>query len=180
MEHWKTLNRQTILDHSKFLRVENHTVQLPDGRIIEDWPWIITPDYANVVAETKDGRFLCFRQYKYGIGGVSLAPVGGHLDPGEAPLAAAKRELLEETGYTAVDWIHLGQFAVDSNRGGATGYLFLARQAHPIAEPDADDLEEQELLQLTRAELETALRNGEFKVMSWATAVALALGRLNS
>ena len=64
---------------------------------------------------------------------------------------------------------------VDGNRGCGVGHLFLARGARRVAEPAADDLEEQELLSMTRAEVEAALLAGEFKVMSWATVVALAL-----
>ena len=168
-----------ILNHSKFLRVESHTVQLPDGQIIDDWPWVITPDFVNVIVEMVDGRFLCFRQVKYSIDGPTLAPVGGYLEPGEDPLTSAKRELLEETGCEAAEWIDLGHFPVDGNRGAGTAYLFLARQTHKIAEPDADDLEEQTLLFLTRSELETALPAGKFKLLPWVTAVALALVHLN-
>src|SRR5512139_3112346 len=99
MDSWKTLARETVFDRGKFLRVEDHTVQLPDGRVIEYWPWIITPDFINVLAMTEAGEFLCFRQVKYAVAGEALAPIGGYLEPGEEPLAAAKRELLEETGY---------------------------------------------------------------------------------
>ncbi len=60
MQSWNTLSRRTILDHSKYLVVEDHAVELPDGRVIQEWPWIITPDYVNVAAVTRDGRFLCF------------------------------------------------------------------------------------------------------------------------
>ncbi|MCB9444458.1 MAG: NUDIX hydrolase [Ardenticatenaceae bacterium] len=178
MESWKTLNRRTILNHSKFLQVELHIVQLPDGQIIEDWPWVITPDFANVVTETVDGRFLCFRQVKYSIDGPTLAPVGGYLEPGEDPLISAQRELLEETGYEAAEWIELGRFPVDGNRGAGTAYLYLARGAHQVAERNADDLEEQTLVFLTRAEMETALLNGKFKLLPWVTAVALTLAHL--
>ena len=178
MQPWKTLSRRTILNHSKYLAVEEHAVELPDGRVIPDWPWIITPDYVNVAAMDSDGRFLIFRQNKYGIDGTSFAPVGGYLEPGEDPLAAARRELLEETGYAADDWIDLGHYVVGGNRGIATGYLYLARVARRVAEPDADDLEEMELLLLSRDEVETALKAGEFKVLSWATAMALALLRV--
>ncbi|MCB9153921.1 MAG: NUDIX hydrolase [Caldilineae bacterium] len=178
MQPWKTLSRRTILNHSKYLAVEEHAVELPDGRVIPDWPWIITPDYVNVAAMDSDGRFLVFRQNKYGIDGTSFAPVGGYLEPGEDPLAAARRELLEETGYAADDWIDLGHYVVGGNRGIATGYLYLARVARRVAEPDADDLEEMELLLLSRDEVETALKAGEFKVLSWATAMALALLRV--
>lgn len=178
MESWKTLSRRVILDHSKFLVVEEHIVQLPDGQIIHDWPWVITPDFVNVVALTADGLFLCFRQTKYGIEGTSLAPVGGYLEPGEAPLAAAQRELLEETGYEATGWTDLGCYRVDANRGAGMAYFFLARQARRICEPDADDLEEQELLLLTRNQVQAAFDAGDFKLLPWATIVALALRRL--
>jgi ADP-ribose pyrophosphatase len=178
MESWKTLNRRIILNHSKFLRVESHTVQLPDGQIIEDWPWVITPDFANVVAETEDGRFLFFRQVKYSIDGPGLAPIGGYLEPGEDPLISARRELLEETGYEADEWTELGHFPVDGNRGAGTAHMYLARGARQVAERDADDLEEQILLLLSRAEMETALLAGEFKLLPWVTAVTLALWRL--
>jgi ADP-ribose pyrophosphatase len=175
MQPWKTLNRRTVLDQGQYLVVENHSIQLPDGQIISDWPWVITPDYINVLAVTEAGQFLCFRQTKYGVEGTSLAPVGGYLEPGEDPLAAARRELLEETGYQASDWLDLGHYRVDGNRGAGIAYLFLARGARPVAKIQADDLEEQELLHLSRPEIEAAVAAGEFKVLAWATVVALAL-----
>ncbi|GAP07555.1 ADP-ribose pyrophosphatase [Anaerolinea thermolimosa] len=172
---WKTLQIQPVFSSDRWLTVEDRTVQTPDGQVIEHWPWVITPDYINVLAVTPDGRYLVFRQGKYGLEGDSLAPVGGYLEPGEDPLAAAQRELLEETGYTARQWHHLGHFLVDPNRGVARGDLFLASDAFQVAQPVPDDLEEQELLLLSRAELETALRRGQFKVLAWAATVAFAL-----
>lgn len=175
MQAWKTLSRRTLLNHSKYLVVEDHTVELPDGRVISDWPWLITPDYVNVLAVTEAGKFLCFRQTKYAIAGTSLAPVGGYLEPGEEPLAAAQRELLEETGYQAAEWINLGRYAVDGNRGAGSAYLFLARRAYRVAQARPDDLEELQLIHLSRDELEAALDAGEFKLVSWMAVVALAL-----
>lgn len=175
MQLWKTLSRQVLLNHSKFLTVENHTVELPGGRVISDWPWVVTPDYINVAAITEAGKFLCFRQTKYGVEGTSLAPVGGYLEPGEEPLSAAQRELLEETGYAAPEWSTLGQYVVDGNRGAGTAHLFLARGAYAVSQPNADDLEEQHLLQLSRAQVEAALAANEFKVLAWATVMSLAL-----
>jgi ADP-ribose pyrophosphatase len=179
MQAWKTLSRRTILDHSKYLVVEEHTVELPDGQIINNWPWVITPDYINVLAVTKDNMFLCFRQTKYSIEGTTLAPVGGYLEPGEEPLAAAQRELLEETGYKASEWVSLGTYRTGANRGLCMAYLFLAQRAYKVQEPDADDLEEQELLLLSRSEIEDALAVGEFKILSWASLVAFTLRHMN-
>jgi ADP-ribose pyrophosphatase len=175
MESWKTLSRRIILDHSTFLVVEEHTVELPDGQVIDDWPWVITPDYVNVVAVTRDGLFPCFRQTKYGIEGTSLAPVGGYLEPGEDPLEGARRELLEETGYEAEEWSPMGSYRVDASRGAGIAHFFMACQAQRVSEPDSDDLEEQELLLLTREEVQDALASGDFKVLPWATIVSLAL-----
>jgi ADP-ribose pyrophosphatase len=180
MRPWKTLARRTVLDRGRFLVVEDHTVELPDGRIMPDWSWIITPDYAIVVAETESGEFLCFRQTKYAVEGSSLAPVGGYIEPGEDPRLAAERELLEESGHQAREWIDLGHYRVDGNRGAGVAYLFLARRTRHVADVESDDLEEQELVFLSAAELRAALWAGEFKVLAWTTAVALALQYLDN
>lgn len=175
MQPWKTLERQTVLDRGRFLKVEIHRVQLPDGRIIPDWPWLITPDFVNVVPVTPEGLILCFRQTKYGVDGTSLAPVGGFIDPGESPLDAARRELREETGCEASEWIGLGTYRVDPNRGAGMAHLFLARGVRHVAAPSGGDLEEQELLHLTAAETRGALEVGQFKVLAWAAAIEFAL-----
>ena len=176
---WKTLARQIILNHGKFLVVEDHTIELPDGEIIEHWPWVIIPGAAIVLALTQEGEFVCFRQTKYAVEGLSLAPVGGMIEPGEIPLCAAKRELLEETGYVAENWVNLGKYCLDPNRGVADMHLFLAQGAKKVTAPDRDDLEDMELLLLSRAEIESALEAGEFKVISWSAVVALALQYLD-
>ncbi len=179
MQPWKTLSTRTVLDRSPWLRVEERAVELPDGRVIGDWPWIESREFANVVALTDDGSFLLFRQTKYAVGGTTLGPVGGYVDSGEDPLVAARRELLEETGYEASEWTSLGSYVVDGNRGCGVGHLFLARGTRKVADPDADDLEEQELLTMSYDEVEAALRAGEFRVLPWAAAVALALVALD-
>jgi 8-oxo-dGTP pyrophosphatase MutT (NUDIX family) len=179
VQPWTTRSRTTILDRRPWLRVESHVVELPDGRVIDDWPWVESREFANVAAVTEEGLFLLFRQTKYAVEGPTLGPVGGYLEPGEDPLDAARRELLEETGYEATEWTSLGRYAVDGNRGCGIGHLYLARGARRVADPIADDLEEQELLTLTREDVEAALLRGELEVMSWATVVALALVALS-
>ena len=175
MRPWTTRSRRLILDRSPWISVESHEVELPDGRVVPDWPWLVGREYVNVLAVTEHGEVLVFRQTKYAVEGTSLAPVGGYVDEGEAPEEAARRELLEETGYEAAEWTSLGRYVADGNRGAGVGHLYLACEARPVAQPVADDLEEQELLRMGRGDVETALLAGEFKVMSWATVVALAL-----
>lgn len=177
MEHkaWETLSKKTILDHGRFLTVEDHEVKLPNGKVIPDWAWVIIPSAAIVLPITEDGRFLCFRQRKYAVPGISLAPVGGMLEPNEEPIDAARRELLEEMGYESPKWVSLGGHILDPNRGFATMHLFLALDARKVAEPISDDLEEQEMVFLKRDEIEAALFAGQFKVLAWSAVVAMSL-----
>ena len=85
------------------------------------------------------------------------------------------------TGYivaerdSATEWIALGNYAVDGNRGAGVAHLFLAKGAVKTQEINADDLEEQELVLLDRPEVEAALKAGAFKVLAWSANVALAL-----
>ena len=178
MESWKTLRRDVILEHSKWLTVEDHTIELPNGRTIGNWPWIISPDFVNVAVWTNERKFLCFRQTKYAVEGVSFAPVGGYVDVGEGPLPAARRELDEEMGYAANEWVDLGTFPVDGNHGAGKAHLFLALGAEKKRDVVSDDLEEQEPVLLSSDEVRTALSLGEFKVLSWTAVMALALLRL--
>jgi len=179
MQTWRTLSKTTILDHGKYLSVEDHHIQLPDGRMIPDWPYLITPDFINVLALTIEHQALIFQQTKYATG-ETLAIVGGYLEPDEDPLAAAQRELREETGYTAPNWIALGQYTIDANRGCGVGHLYLAQAASRTHTPTADDLEEQHLLTLSLSELETALYANQFKAIAWTTTIALALKYLKA
>jgi ADP-ribose pyrophosphatase len=172
---WKTKRREPLLSFGKFLTVERHAVELPDGRVIDDWPWLVTPDFVNIVVVTKEGHYAFFRQVKYAIEGETLAVIGGYIEPGEDPLTAAQRELREETGYHAEEWVAMGSYRVDTNRGAGMAYLFLAREAVAKAETTADDLEEQHLVLLERQQVEQAIKQGEFKGLPWAAAVALAL-----
>jgi ADP-ribose pyrophosphatase len=175
MSDWKIHSKRTDLDVSKFLKVELHHLELPDGTQIEDWPWVMTPDYINIVVMTDAGEFLCFRQGKYGYEGESLALVGGYIEPGEDPLAAAQRELLEETGCKADEWHYFGAYRVDANRGAGIAHQYLATGARQVTEPDADDLEAMTMVLLSRAELEAALVNQEIKALAWAALVARSL-----
>lgn len=176
----RTVERRPLLSvgDGRFLKVEQHVVELDDGRRIEDWGWVVTPEFINVCPVLADGRILCFRQEKYAAHGLTMGLPGGYLEPGEEPLAAAQRELREETGYGGGRWTALGSYVVDGNRGNGRGHFFLAQDVQWQQPPDADDLETLEQVLLTPTEARAALLAGEFQVLPWSACMALALLRL--
>lgn len=86
-----------------FLKVQRDTVRLPDGKQSKR-EYIRHPGAVVVLPLMEDGKVLLERQYRYPLQEVFIEFPAGKIDPGEAPLACAKRELEEETGYTAREW----------------------------------------------------------------------------
>jgi ADP-ribose pyrophosphatase len=90
-----------------FLHVNRDTVRLPDGKTATR-EYIVHPGAVMMIPVLDDGRLVMERQYRYPIGQVMTEFPAGKIDTGEAPLACAKRELWEETGYTAREWARAG------------------------------------------------------------------------
>ena len=90
-----------------FLHVRRDTVRLPDGTSTAR-EYVIHPGAVMIVAQLDDGRLVLERQFRYPMGNVMIEFPAGKLDAGEASLACAQRELLEETGYTARQWARAG------------------------------------------------------------------------
>src|SRR4051812_4671976 len=86
-----------------FLKVTRDRIALPDGKITSR-EYIRHPGAVVILPLLDDGRVLLERQFRYPLNRVFIEFPAGKIDPGEPPLACAKRELEEETGYTASDW----------------------------------------------------------------------------
>ena len=102
---WKRLEAELVLDLG-IIRLRRDTYELASAHpfhVFESNPWV------NVVPVTDAGEVVLVRQYRHGILGPSLEVPGGVVDARDAsPRAAAERELLEETGYTALRWTSMG------------------------------------------------------------------------
>ena len=123
--------------------------------ILESTSWV------NIIPLTSDGKVVMVRQYRHGIGEVTLEIPGGLVEESDTPETAAMRELAEETGYTARKVISLGNVqpnpAIQNNRC----YSFLARDVRLTREQSQDEKEDIEVVLKPLSEIPEAIRNGE-------------------
>lgn len=194
----QTVGSSTCLLESKWMKIQQHTVKMTgQTSLITDWLWIDYHDRINVIVEdeTQTGkeerRFLVFEQSKYALEGkLSLAVVGGIVEPGEEPQVAARREVEEEMGRDCNEFHFLGRFRTDVNRGMGWVNSYLATQCGRTKEADkaedakdqsgkeqvgSADTERQDLKSITLQELRDAVTNGQFLEVQWSNTVSLAL-----
>ncbi len=171
---WRVLAKRVLLERPPWFTVGEQDVELPDGEILRDFNWIAMRSFAIVVPLLEGDRTILARSYKLGVGKISLSLPAGYLEDGEAPLAGAKRELIEETGHEAAEWTSLGSYVVDGNYGSGSMHAFIAKGARNVRAPASCDHEEQELLTMPFDEAVTKLRAGEVAQLATAAALGLA------
>lgn len=134
---WKTLEQKVLLERW-WMTLREDRVQLPDGEILPEFHVIEYPDWALTIPLTSDRRVVMVEQYRYGIDAVGFEFPAGAMADGEDPEAAARREMLEETGCEAGEWITIGSCAPEPSKHTNIAHLFLARDVRRVTDPDLD------------------------------------------
>jgi 8-oxo-dGTP pyrophosphatase MutT (NUDIX family) len=159
---WRVRQRERLFDHALF-RVERHHLEGEDGAR-RDALVLDAPHWVNVIpllGEGDEREVVLVRQWRFAAAASTLEIPGGMVDPGESEEEAARRELLEETGYRARRWRRLG--AVDPNPAILTNRCgtWLAEELEKVQEPEGDGDEEIVVEHALLAELPALVARGE-------------------
>lgn len=184
---WEEVSTEHIIQ-DEWIDFRRSAYRLPDGNVFGPYYSFSRRDYVVIVASDCDGNYLCVRQFRQGIREVTTEfPAGGLERPdgkeyradgedacSEDALAAAKRELLEETGYSSCDWSHLITIPSSASIADNYAYVYMAKNCRKVGGQDLDETEFLNVELHTEQEIEELIRTGGFQqaihVMAWLLA----------
>ena len=167
---WKILESQQIY---KYVRIDK--CELPNGMTIDGFV-LDYGDWATILALTRQQEVVLVRQYRHGAQKVILELPGGAMEAKDgSPIQSARRELLEETGYTSDNFIQIG--CVSPNPANQTNpiYSFLALDAEKVDAQHLDDTEDIEVVLKPLEEVIRMAKTGELLQSMQVSAVFFAL-----
>ena len=155
-------DRRRYLVHDQWMRLRADACTLPNGTVIKPYYVLEENDWVHVFAQNEDGEVLVVRQYRYAAGAICAELPGGVIDEGETPLVAAKRELSEETGYSASEWQQVASVYANPARQTNRVHTFVARGLSKVAEQNLDDTEEIQVAFASVAKIKEMVKEGVF------------------
>ena len=139
---WQVLRSATVL-RDRWIDLRTDDCRTASGQEIAPYYVLTYPDWANVVALTAARELVLVEQYRHAAGRVVLELPGGVVDPADAdPLAAAQRELLEETGFAATQWRPVCSLYPNPATQTNQVHTFLATGCRPVKPPSLEAGEE--------------------------------------
>ena len=182
---WEEIRTEHIVQ-DEWIDFRRSAYRFPDGSVFE--PYYSRRDYVVVVASDEEGKYLCVRQFRQGIKEVTTEfPAGGiertdgreygrgrSLSEAEDALEAARRELLEETGYVSDDWQYLLTVPSNATIADNYAYIFSAGNCRKSQEQSLDETEFLKVRKYSAAEIEELIAGGGFQqavhIMAWLLA----------
>jgi 8-oxo-dGTP pyrophosphatase MutT (NUDIX family) len=157
---WKRKRSKKIADCRVFKVREDFCERESDGKqssffVIEN------PDWVNIIAVTKESQIVLIEQFRHGTEEIILEIPGGMIDEGESPETAARRELLEETGFSSGNFIFLGKSEPNPAIQNNALYHYLALDCEKTEETKFDEHESVVTKLVPRTEIENLIKNGK-------------------
>lgn len=159
---WEIIDSEYLI-RRPWLTARRDRVKLPTGVEIPEYYVLEYPDWVNVIAITKEGKFVLVRQYRHGIGETCYEICAGVCEPGEEPLVSARRELYEETGYGNGNWVKLMTISANASTMTNSTHCYLATDVEHISTQHLEETEDLTVHLLSKEEVKELLLNDEVK-----------------
>ncbi|MCF0220220.1 MAG: NUDIX hydrolase [Muribaculaceae bacterium] len=158
---WEIVSSEHLFNRP-WLTVRRDVVRLPDGRINPEFYVLEYPDWVNVIAVTEDRQMVMIRQYRHGIRQTCFELCAGVAEQGETMEEAARRELLEETGFGGGTFTEIMTISANASTTSNLTHCFLATGVRPIGDRHLDPTEDIEVHLLPQPEVLRMLSSGSF------------------
>lgn len=156
IEKWKTLDSKYIIQRPwATLRVD--TMQLPNGVIKDEYYVLEYPTWVNMIGITAQNTILFVKQYRHGARDIFVELPAGVVEEGEAPEVAAKRELLEETGYSFQHIEYICKLYANPATSGNLTHTYLLTGGVKVQDQELDNSEDIEVVEMSIEEAKTFL-----------------------
>lgn len=184
---WKEVSCEHIVN-DEWIDFRKSRYRFPDGREFEPYYSYSRRDYVVIVATDEDGNYICVRQYRHGIKRVTTEFCAGGIErtdgkeygnrqdaeSTEDALAAAKRELMEETGYESDDWKFLLTVPSNATMADNYAYIYVAKNCRKVSGQNLDETEVLNVHLYNRAQIDEMIASGEFPQANHILALLLA------
>jgi ADP-ribose pyrophosphatase len=180
LQKWKLLQSEMVINH-RWCKVRRDEIELPNGKIIDDYFVHIKPDFVFVLAITPNQEIIFVRQYRYAKDDFFIELPAGEFNPEtENPEVAALRELEEETGYVPQNITKIATLYSGPSKDTNQLHVFLAENVVKVSEQNLDITEEIEVLLIPVDQVLDKIKNGEICVVSSIAALSLGLNFLKT
>ncbi len=175
---WKVLASE-YLHQEPWLTIRKDQCELPNGKLVPAFYVNEYADWVNVFGMTKDDRVVMVKQYRHGIEEVGMELPGGVSEHGEDPETAARREVLEETGFEFETYEYLGKTSANPSTTNNFTHMFLATGGEKKCEQSLDETEDLEVVILSVEEVKALVRENKIMQSLHVNTIFYALDKIS-